>query len=499
MMTYQTEDGQLYIRTSRRDQLESMVVFAKRPQPDIRVTTGIMGSRLHEATTQQPNESPNREDEANHGCADIMGQFSILDAYTQVAFGFELSPDVDREAIVSALQAGLDRLIEQIPWLGWQVGQRSSFRTVIPWPQGVPRELVRVKYCDDTVESMAQLLAAGAPISKLDGRVLAPWPGIPQHHGITGPVPVIALQANFVQAGLILTLSTHHTVMDATATFQFVKLFTTVLRGDEIPATDLQQANRDRSRVIDLIPAGEPLKDHSHLRRPPGHHLVPPASPLTWCYFKMPVSLLTRLVRMARDPTRRVTDEDVLHAFYWQRLCAVRLARGMPADTVSAVSRAIDGRMALGIPSSYMGSLVCTAITRLPMGKVVSLNLQQTAQLLRRDYAQANTPWAMRSYATFIARERDRRNLMYTATVNCNTDVGITSGLHSNQTMAPPWGPLLGACSWRRRLLGPPIPGSMNVHPAEGDAIPLLVSLPQDDLEALKQDAMWRQYTKCIG
>jgi trichothecene 3-O-acetyltransferase len=455
-----------------------------------------MGSRQDESTTQQPGGV---EDGDENLYPDLMGQFPILDAYTQLCFGFELPLDVDRDSVVSALQTGLDRLIKQIAWLGWQMGQKSGVRTAVPWPEDVARELLHVKYCDDTILPMAQLLAAGVPIGKLDGKVLTPWPALPQPHGLTGPVPVITLQANFVQGGLILNLSSHHTMMDGTANFQVLKLLATVLGGDEIPAADLQQANRDRTHLIDLIPRSEPLKDHSHLRRPPGYQFVFPASPPTWCYFKMPVTSLSKLAKTAHDPSRPVTEDDVLHAFYWQRLCAVRLARGISADMVSKISRAIDGRMALGIPASYMGAHVYTAITRLPLGQVASLTLPQTAQVLRREFSQANTAWAIRSFATFIAREPDRSVLMYNGTHNGNTDVGATSSLNTNQTLPPSWGPLLGPCRFFRRSIGAPIPGAFVVQSAEGGAIPIAVCLPQDDLEALKKDSLWGQYTRCIG
>jgi hypothetical protein len=458
-----------------------------------------MDSRQDESTTQQPDRLEDSRDGDEKQYPDIMAQFPILDAYTHTGFGFELPLDVDRDAVVSALQNSLDRVVEQIPWLGWQIGQKGGVRTAVPWPQGVARELLIVKYCDDSISPMAQLLAAGVPISKLDGSVLTPWPGLPLPRGLTGPAPVITLQANFMLGGLFLNMSTHHTVLDGTSFFQLAKLLATVLRGDDISTADLEQANRDRSRVVDLIPRGQPLKDHSHLRRPPGYQFVFPPSPPTWCYFKMAVTGLSKLAKTVHDPSRPVTDDDILHAFYWQRLCAVRLARGMPADTVSKMSRAIDGRMALGIPASYMGAHIYTAITRLPLGQVASLPLQQTAQILRRELSQANTAWAIRSFATFVAREPDRSVLMYTGTHDGTTDVGASSLWFTNQAAPPSWGPLLGPARFWRRATGAPIPGSFQPQIVEGGAIPILVCLPLEDLEALRRDTLWRQYTRYVG
>ncbi|KAH6641043.1 hypothetical protein F5144DRAFT_641710 [Chaetomium tenue] len=461
-----------------------------------------MGSKQDDLTTSQPGATGGGEGSNINldDLPDLMGQFPVLNAYTHITFGFELPLDVDRDTVVSTLQTGLDRLIEQIPWLGWQMGMESGVLTTIPWPEDTPRVLLRVKNCDDTVLPVPQLLAAGIPIGKLDAKVLAPWPSLPQPHGLTGPVPVITFQANFVRGGLILNFSSHHTVMDGTANLQVPKLFAAILNGDAIPEFDLQQANRDRRGLIELIPRSEPMKDYSYMRGPPGYRFALPASPPIWCNFHMPMTSLSKLTKSARDPSRPVNEDDVLIAFFWQRLCAARLARGIARDTVSKISRAIDARMALGIPPAYLGAQIHMAITRLPMGQVASLTLLQVAQVLRRALADANTPWAIRSLATFIAREPDRSRLLYTGPHDGNTDVGATSSLNMAHARPPHWGPLLGPCRFLSRSNGTPIPGSFTVYsPDGGGVVRMCVCLPVDDLEALKKDALWKQNTRCIG
>ena len=104
------------------------------------------------------NSTTGAENSDENFFPDIMGQFPILDAYTQLGFGFELPLDVDRNAVIVALQAGLDKLIELIPWLGWQIGYTSGIRTAIPWPEEVVRKSLYVKFCDDTTEPMADLV-----------------------------------------------------------------------------------------------------------------------------------------------------------------------------------------------------------------------------------------------------------------------------------------------------------------------------------------------------
>lgn len=82
---------------------------------------------------------------------------------------------------------------------------------------------------------------------------LCPWPTLPMSHGLIGPAPVVTLQVNFIHGGLILTLAAHHTIMDGTADFQFLKMFVELLNGHELESIDLEHASRDRSQLIPLF------------------------------------------------------------------------------------------------------------------------------------------------------------------------------------------------------------------------------------------------------
>lgn len=440
---------------------------------------------------------------------DIVSQFPILNAYTQLIFGFKLPLDVDRQTIVCSLQDGFDQLKKQIPWLGWQVARdpESGSLKAAPWPEGVPEERIRVKQCDDTVAPMAKLLSAGVPMSMLDGSVLTPWPALPHPRGLDGPDPVVAMQVNWIHGGLLLNLSTHHTIIDGTGIYQLVNLLALAMSGAVIPPADLEQANRDRSRVIPLIPRGESVKDHSYLRRPPGYTWVPPKSPPVWCYFKMHASALGRLVKAVRDEAAAsgdggaavmVSDNDILSAWAWQRVCAVRLANGQPPDRPSKLGRAIDGRTALGVPLTYMGHMVCHALVHLPLGRVASSPLPRLAAVLRRELAQANTPWSIRSYATFMAREPDCSELLYGGPHDARADLMVTAAGQASPLPAS-WSPLLGKSCFMRRPTAAPIPGCFIINDVEGAAIPLTLCLPEEDIIGLRKDAEWKQYVKYVG
>ncbi|KAL2018155.1 hypothetical protein VTK56DRAFT_1231 [Thermocarpiscus australiensis] len=446
---------------------------------------------------------------------DAMGQFPYLDGYTQACIGFEVPAETSRAAIETTVRDAVAKLTTLIPWLGHQVapvpGRNGgpATLTTVPWPADSDHleVQVKVKSCDDLMATMPELLRADAPIRMLPGEVLGPWPALPHPHSLTGPVPVTAVQINLVRGGVLLTLLVHHIIIDGTGFVQIARMLATLLDGGEIAPEDIAQANRDRARVVPLIPRGEPLKDFSHLRRPhPGWAPPPPASPPTWCYFKLPVASLAALTRSAADSPIRLSRDDIICAFYWQRISACRLARGMAPDTVTKFGRAVDGRGALGVPFTYLGHMVYHCAVYRPLEQVAGQPLSAVAQALRRELAAANTAWAVRSFATFMTREPDKSALLYGGRHDPNTDLGASSAIvaaadakEAASALPSYWGPLLGRTKFIRRPRVMPVPGALIIHPVESGAVPLLVGLPQDDLEALKQDRVWRQYTRYVG
>ncbi|KAI0160956.1 hypothetical protein GGR52DRAFT_582473 [Hypoxylon sp. FL1284] len=449
---------------------------------------------------------------------DIMSQFPFLNGYTNMVIGFQPSSDISQEAIVAAVRAGVNRLTDAIPWMGWQVLRvpgktgTSDVLKPAPWPADSVNEIVRVKDCRDIAPSLAMLERAGVPVKMLDGKVLSPVPSLPQPHRIVGPVPIFAVQINFIEGGLILNISANHIVIDGTGIAQLSRLMAIVMNDVEIPADEVAQANRDRSRVVRLIPRGEPVKDYQHMRRPVDWVPQPPASPLIWCYFKLPLSGIAALMKASGVSSssslspQLVSDNDLICALYWQRVSSGRLEKGIAYDTLSQFSRAIDGRTAVGVPFTYLGHLVHFATTRLAMGSVVSMPLLKLAKAIRRDLNAVNTAWAVRSYATFLAREPDRSQLLYSGLRNPNTDIGATSSVvgigdprEASSTILYDWGPFLGAGRFLRRPNVAHIPGSFQIYPVENGAIPVLTCLPGEDLEILKKDKIWKQYARLVG
>ncbi|KAF5230682.1 hypothetical protein FANTH_13751 [Fusarium anthophilum] len=437
---------------------------------------------------------------------DVMSQFPALNGHTQLILGFKLPLSTTREAVTDALETALSSLISQIDWLGGQVTEKDGLLLPAPWPEDGPKnEILRRKDCDGVLPAMDELFRRGVPISELDANIVSPFSGLSAGHKLEPPVPIVALQANFISRGMLLTMCFHHIVMDGTAAFQFIRHLASALEGKQIPSADLLQANRDRRSVVRLLSAAEPIKDYTDLRRPPGFTYPQVLSTPAWCYFKLPIAALKALMKIARTQSSASTshnsllsENDVICAFCWQRISTVRLSTQAPG-TVSKFSRAIDGRLAGGVSLGYMGHMVYHANLRLPIQHIASSSLADIAYRLRKALDSANNEWTLRSYATFIAREPDKSLLLYGGKTNPNTDLGATSALAGDDLHPKSFGSLLGSSCFLRRPKTSPITGSISMSPIEGDYIPLCLCLPTVDLELLKADTEWKKYTRVIG
>lgn len=451
---------------------------------------------------------------------DVIGQFPQLKTYNHGLFLFATADDNSRKNIIEALENATAKVIAEIPWLAKQVvcegkapGNSGKY-TLAPWPSDTPlSSLVRVKDCSDICPAYADLIKAQAPISSFDGSILCPFPGFPLSYSEAeiGPAPVVAIQANFVKGGLLLNFSNQHNMMDATGLFTFIMLLASTMRGESIPPRIIEQANRDPKTVVPLLDEGEVIKDHSHLVRPVASTPVPQTALSTaappryqWAYFRFLKPSITKVKALATTAEGTndkavpfISSNDALCAFYWKRLAAVRLQHGHNASTKSKFSRAIDARTAMKVPMGYMGQLVYQAATYMSHEELTSMSLQAVTARLRGALNEANTPFAIRSYATFLASVEDKATLAYAGIFNPATDIGSSSMSTAQVNLS--FG-ILGEPELCRRPRLAPVPGCLYFYPpeAKGD-LPVLVCLREEELVGLREDREWSECTEYIG
>ena len=448
---------------------------------------------------------------------DVLGQYPQLKTYNHGTALFPSSETTTRESIISALENACAKITSKIPWLADQVvhegrkpGDTGTFG-LAPWPADAPpNTLVRERDCSDVCPTHDEILKAQGPASMLDGSLICPVPGFPLTYDEAkiGPAPAVVIQVNWIKGGLLLTFSNQHNVMDATGMFQFIALLSLAMRGQEIPASAIEQGNRDRRTVVPLLDPNEPIRDHSYLRaaapaQAPTPPATPPKSPPSWAYFRFLKKSIPKVKAQATDPAGFdksvpfISSGDAVSALYWKRLAIARVENGQDPSASSKFARAIDGRTAMGVSTEYMGQFVYFSATWLTYQELVDLPLSTIASKMRKNLNEVNNEHSVRSYATFIAGVPDKLTLAYGGPFNRMTDIGSSS--MAQAAVVLDFG-ILGVPELIRRPNLAPIPGTLYFYPPEGTGdLNLLVCLNEQELEALRTDPEWGPCTEFIG
>ena len=435
----------------------------------------------------------------NHGCA----------IYSAIG--------VPRQAIIDEWTAATATLAAKIPWLAQQVvnsgvseGNSGKFH-VAPWPADhPPNSLLRVKDCTDLLPSYQELHDAQFPIQMLDGSILCPVPGFPMSYdeSKTGPAPACLIQLNFIKDGVILNVSNQHNVMDGTGMFNVLGMLADLLNGKELSEETIGQGNRDTATITQLYAPGTTIKDFSHMRGTISREPKPPAplvkSPPKWRAVRFLKEAARRIKTLADDKNNGydssvpfISSGDAVSALYWQSLVKARVSLGVSLESRSKFSRAIDIRKALGVPTTFMGQMVTFVATYLTHQEICDATLPYLATLLRRNLNEMNTEYTARSYATFLANEKDKTKLAYGGPFNLSTDIGSSS--MAQAALVLNFG-LLGQPDFIRRPNLMPIPGVLYFYPPEKSGhLNLLVCLSDEEIEALKKDELIGPCIEVIG
>ncbi|GKT67248.1 hypothetical protein ColTof4_13631 [Colletotrichum tofieldiae] len=438
---------------------------------------------------------------------DVLGQLPFLKSYTHLLLLFPVADAAAEKHAVDALKRAASHLTLAFPWLAGRVvndGRTDTNSGVFRIVPGEPHSpIIRVRHFHrDEHPSFEDIVAAKGPFDKLDRALLAPTCAFPETYS-EPEAPVVVFQANFVPGGLLLDFAAQHNTMDMTGMTQCLRLFAAAMRGEDVPPAALEQGNRDRRCLIPLFEPGRPLLDHTHLQRPVQTGGKAPRSvSYTWKTLRFGPDKLAALKRQATEDLSRareldpeadgadvdfVSTNDALCAFMWQRVSAARLRAGVPPDTLSKFSRAIDGRRALGISQEYMGHMIHTNMTRLALGSVAGRPLGLVAADLRRNLVAGTSADVVRSFATLIARTEDRSGISFGATFDPDLDVACSSWAHSDV-----YGQVFGALGCPELVRRPrflPLRGTMYYLPARPDGtVDVLACLADDYFADMVKD-----------
>ncbi|PKY00459.1 hypothetical protein P168DRAFT_243913 [Aspergillus campestris IBT 28561] len=446
---------------------------------------------------------------------DILGQLPLLQSYTHILLTFSLKAE-DRPATLEALEVAARQLVTIVPFLAGKVVNQgrvvgnSGVYTVAPHePWTAPEHrIVHVQDHSDKLPSYEAMLAASGPTTMFPGSLLATRRAFPERYveSDEDPAPVIEIQANLVEGGLLLNIAAQHNIIDGNGIFQVANLLSTLFRHETIHPLELDEANRDRRVLIPLLGPDEPLLDHSELRPPAMRPMIfPSLANFQWACFRFPpVSSTTILTEANSRPAdfppgiTSVSVNDAWTAFLWQRLTIIRLAQGdnYTPETISNLNRALDMRRVLGISPAYLGHMVRVVHTRLPMAELASSSLSKLAGLVRHRVVDENTLYAARSYATFLANEPNKENIAYGGAFNPRTDLSCSSMAH---VQAPKFGPLGKPDMHRRPTFGPLPSVGYIAGEGKGGCLGVTLCLQEGEMMLLRQDERWGELVEYVG
>lgn len=142
------------------------------------------------------------------------GQMPSLSTYTIITLGFSLPDPSNLEATLSS---AANSIVSSFPWLAGQVVVDHSdshsdgtetpssgiFKIAEYEPHSGPSKFVHIKDCTSLCPSFAELSAARAPTSMIDGSIVSPAYGFGACYPEEVVKPVVVMQANIIVGGLL--------------------------------------------------------------------------------------------------------------------------------------------------------------------------------------------------------------------------------------------------------------------------------------------------------
>ncbi|KAH6886951.1 trichothecene 3-O-acetyltransferase [Thelonectria olida] len=448
---------------------------------------------------------------------DILGQSPLLRIYTQISLCFPVRDPSAHDAIVNALQKGLERLSDAFPWVAGQVvhtpgpeGNSGLFK--IKALDKTPRLVVKDLRDDAYAPTMDRLRKAEFPMSMFNEDVITPRRTIPggPNYDPSEPEPVLLLQVNWIEGGLILTVNGQHACMDMTGQGEVIRLLSKACRNEPFTDEELAAQSLARDTVVpfldDSYEPGDELVEQM-VPPPPPHPPTPlestsPPPRALWVYFSFDPKSLAQLkadVEKSRDAsTPFVSTDDALTALIWQSTTRARLPRLQPTDNIK-LSRAVDARSCVGAPKGYPGLLQTMTYHNETSQQLMDMPLGVIASKLRSELDPAKLRFRVQALATAVKRLSDKAGFSITALSKPETDVLLSSWSKVNcWDLDFNFG--LGKPESVRRPMFTPFESLMYLMPKAPDGeISLGISLREEDMERLKADQEFLKYGRYIG
>ncbi|KAG0331403.1 hypothetical protein BG004_001684 [Podila humilis] len=469
---------------------------------------------------------------------DILGQQVSLNIYTQLTLCYPVKDESALPAILSTLNAGLDRLVTVVPWAGGQVvvegatKNNSGMSVIRPLDYNeMPKVIVKDLRNDPSAPTMQTLKDAEFPMSMLDENMLCPRNTLPGTAGEPLSRPVFMVQATIVKGGLLLTFVGQHQVMDMIGQHVLMDLLNKACHPDvEFTKEEMDNVNVARENIIPLLPDTTTETGLEHQVVPPAPAPAPASAPASeqkdvtaveessappksssWAYFSFDANALASLKSLANASLPSSTSstsasagfistDDALSALIWQSIARARLARFSP--TVECTfGRAVDMRKFLNLSPTYPGVVQILAYSSGTLQQLAHQDpLGVIAARLRASLDKDTLSHNIIAASTFLHRTMDKWTIYILKAIDLDVSMMLSS-----------WAKLEGCWSLDFNMgLGPPIavrrprftpfPSLMYLMPKspQGEISAAICAL-DEDLERLKNDKEFVKFARFIG
>lgn len=355
--------------------------------------------------------------------ADLLGSITP-NLYTPLLWAYEMDSKY-RNDIIQTLSKGLEVLSEACPYLAAQINVEGN---LIEYKKHIP--LLVKDFREDEFPNLDALKTASFPVQQLEGSKLLPLAGLPSSlEGTTRPVLVV--QANFIEKGLLLCIAGEHTVMDGAGLAFVLSLFDKTCRGEPIRPEEAAMCNMSRTEPVAPFPNVESFVPGEELRNlTPGKGSIElrtdggacdskvvsedssasttnsgsntiaantssceaAGSKIAWNVFRVSTEsqkalkeTVTAALPLSTDVKNPlfVSTNDVVTAFLWQAIMRVRSKRGLfsqaqkqggPSLPATTFCRAVDMRGFMGLPPTYPGNMALHTYTTISLNQLLSIN-----------------------------------------------------------------------------------------------------------------------------
>ncbi|MCJ1243272.1 hypothetical protein MMC30_000469 [Trapelia coarctata] len=449
--------------------------------------------------------------------------------YVPLILCFKLDSNADSKKIFADLVAGLSRTLVELPFTAGRIvpeDDSSAWVQIVVGPDpGVTLKFKehRIPEIKSSVCTFEELEQGHFAQSKLDSFQPAP------KRTEDVDEPVLHLEANFIDGGLLLACCFHHSAFDASAWSRFLRVFSghtnAATTGWTVVSSRFTSEALDRSPLFETpsnfkledcselkvieIPTSMPTPQNGTQTETPHNQDrykeklamtgLPEQSAPVIGYWYFPAEKLRKLKAMAQSTCEAdswISTSDALLALIWRRSSAARglLERGIESSTLWFP---MNVRSRLGLHPDYMGNATYMAYTKFSMSELCSRYPDAQSRAATQIRAAINSIDANKVRGTFgLMASMGPRSVVYNVDLVSGADQCTTS-LANYELYDLDWGCDLGKVTCGRYMLHFMMDGVVMVYPAFSDgSLEAAIVCSMEVLERLRVDKHFTDFAE---